>query len=735
MRYAIFSDIHGNLPAWERVLADLRSLQADVLICLGDVVGYGPKPEEVLGGIRSVTDHFVLGNHDAAAAGIIDPDMFNDHAKSVVLWTREQLSADSLQFLNDVPLELETPDLLFVHAEVPEPGRFGYIVDEDDARASFAARDHFVTFVGHTHHPECFERLPTGLIRKMGDAERELDPNCRYIINVGSVGEPRDPREIKARYVIYDSDTRQVYFRRIDFDTDRYREELGSTSLTHAPYFLHALDHQDAEVETQDMQVLAHAASGLLSKRRALVVPDSVARQKPKPRPAPAGRGANQALTISLIVSSLLLIAGMGYWFFLREEEEDAVVSALQDVLPGVTEILDEPAGEIGAERGEVVVASRSGERVEASPEETVDKAAKMPLPKVVSLASTRSPSSPSVAPTAVASPSTSEVVPAASPPQMVPKKEESIRFWFDMDTAPSAVGALTDRSGTVTLANGKPGKPFSPIAPTVIPYDKRENLGAIASGAWKEEEPSGQFSLRGDRSFTFEGWVMMAPGKRPYRIAGTNDGEVGWCVDMKPAEEVEGPGIARFFYQNGEHQIAAMSTEVGFYQTGAHHFAAVWNHQEGTMSFYFDQELIDQAALSPGAIASGKPLPFYIGTKKNPKSIGVDEFRFTQEALHPRRFLTGSSRQSVDLPRPVVAFDASQPEPFHEWDVQGDIKDPSLTKYQLGGLPTLFLNGNAFLQRKAVLNRGDDTFTFVALFSPHRLAGKQRICDQAQRG
>ncbi|MEM0970391.1 MAG: LamG-like jellyroll fold domain-containing protein, partial [Verrucomicrobiota bacterium] len=226
-----------------------------------------------------------------------------------------------------------------------------------------------------------------------------------------------------------------------------------------------------------------------------------------------------------------------------------------------------------------------------------------------------------------------------------------------------------------------------------------------------------------------------MAPGKRPYRIAGTNDGEVGWCVGMKPAEEVEGPGIARFFYQNGEHRIAAMSTEVGFYQTGAHHFAAVWNHREGTMSFYFDQELIDQAALSPGAIASGKPLPFYIGTKKNPKSIGVDEFRFTQEALHPRRFLTGSSRQSVDLPRPVVAFDASQPEPFHEWDVQGDIKDPSLTKYQLGGLPTLFLNGNAFLQRKAVLNRGDDTFTFVALFSPHRLAGKQRICDQAQRG
>ena len=162
IRYAIFSDVHGNLPAWEQVLADIQNLNAEMLICIGDVVGYGPKPQEVLDGIRSVTNHFVLGNHDAAAVSIIDPAMFNEHAHAVVLWTRAALQQESLQFLSQVPLELETPDLLFVHAEVPEPGRFGYIDTEIDAAASFSAREHFVTFVGHTHHPECFEQSAFG---------------------------------------------------------------------------------------------------------------------------------------------------------------------------------------------------------------------------------------------------------------------------------------------------------------------------------------------------------------------------------------------------------------------------------------------------------------------------------------------------------------------------------------------------------------------------------------------
>ena len=95
MRYAIFSDIHGNLVAWNQVLQDIKALDADVLICLGDVVGYGPLPEDVLNAIRAETDHFVIGNHHAAAVGLLDASAFNDHARNVIECTAQQLSPES----------------------------------------------------------------------------------------------------------------------------------------------------------------------------------------------------------------------------------------------------------------------------------------------------------------------------------------------------------------------------------------------------------------------------------------------------------------------------------------------------------------------------------------------------------------------------------------------------------------------------------------------------------------
>ena len=116
MRYAIFSDIHANLPAWNAVHQDMVELQADILVCLGDVVGYGPLPREVLSAIRGVTENFVLGNHDAAAVGIMDPSLFNKNAEKVIRWTRDQLAPESLDFLNKTPLGIDTGDLLFVHA-------------------------------------------------------------------------------------------------------------------------------------------------------------------------------------------------------------------------------------------------------------------------------------------------------------------------------------------------------------------------------------------------------------------------------------------------------------------------------------------------------------------------------------------------------------------------------------------------------------------------------------------
>lgn len=316
MRYAIFSDIHGNLPAWQKVLEDIRSLEADVLICLGDVVGYGPKPQEVLDGIRAATDYFVLGNHDAAAAGILDPSIFNDQAHAIVLWTRDHLNQESLEFLRDLPLKISTEDLLFVHAEASEPGRFHYIDNATIATENFVGSHHFATFVGHTHHPLVYERNPFGMVTTYPDEDRSLHPNCRYIINVGSAGEPRNPDDIRARYVIYDDDTKKVFFRRIDFDPEVYRRDLASTSLTHTPYFLQVLDHKETLEAAQfhAMEAPAEGISQVKTSQRKLVFPEPGS-MATKPKPLPLRSSQKSSPVASLIVTGLLLLGlGAGYW-------------------------------------------------------------------------------------------------------------------------------------------------------------------------------------------------------------------------------------------------------------------------------------------------------------------------------------------------------------------------------------------------------------------------------------
>lgn len=246
MRYAVFSDIHANLQAWNAVLEDMRELEADVLVCLGDVIGYGPMPEQVLTSVRAETQNFVIGNHDAAAVGVyIDSDLFNDHAKHAIEWTREQLSEDSKRFLAETPLTLETEDILFVHAEISEPSRFGYVTDIHSAAENLVSNDHFLTFVGHTHHPIIFARDPNGETHGLSDEDCQLQEGNRYIVNVGSVGEPRDPDDVRARYVIYDDDTREVFFRRIEFDHGAYRKDLAESGLGVVPFFLKVLDHSE----------------------------------------------------------------------------------------------------------------------------------------------------------------------------------------------------------------------------------------------------------------------------------------------------------------------------------------------------------------------------------------------------------------------------------------------------------------------------------------------------------
>jgi len=247
MRYAIFSDIHANRQAWGAALVDIRNTKPDVIVCLGDTVGYGPMPEKVLASVRNEVDIMVLGNHDAAAFGGIDPSIFNDEAKAAVEWTTKNLSQDSLDYLRDLPLTAVKNDILFTHAEVANPLSWGYIDTIDEAKVNFALSDNFITFVGHTHRPTIFDQNQLGKIREHPDKNVSLIESHRYIVNVGSVGDPRNPDDLRGRYVIYEPDTRTVFFRKFTFDTDMYRVDRKATELEYKPYFLKLLDHQTTQ--------------------------------------------------------------------------------------------------------------------------------------------------------------------------------------------------------------------------------------------------------------------------------------------------------------------------------------------------------------------------------------------------------------------------------------------------------------------------------------------------------
>ncbi len=242
MRYAIFSDVHANRQAWEAVREDIVKQEADTLVCLGDVVGYGPRPLEVLAALRAVTANFVLGNHDAAACGRLDPSIFNERARTVIEWTRQQLDEDALQFLMQVPLQMDGQELRFVHAEIVEPGEFGYVEGIAAAGVNLKAMTGSLGFIGHTHLPLAYT-MPVrgGPVKQLPPHDFPVERGQRYIINVGSVGEPRTT-DVRASYVIYDDVARKVSYRRVAFDVEAYKADLAESGLDILPYFVQVVD-------------------------------------------------------------------------------------------------------------------------------------------------------------------------------------------------------------------------------------------------------------------------------------------------------------------------------------------------------------------------------------------------------------------------------------------------------------------------------------------------------------
>ena len=234
MRYLILSDIHANWEALQAVLADAES-EYDRILCCGDVVGYGANPDAVAEWVRENVAHIVRGNHDKACAGLEDLDWFNPVARLSAVWTQQAMQAENIDYLRDLPRGPErVADFEILHGSPLDEDE--YVVSEQDAAQLAPYLDSKTLFFGHTHlqggflcHRNGVKRLPR--VRSDAQAEiLELEPDLNYLINPGSVGQPRDG-DPRAAYALYEPKPHLVTLRRVAYDIAEAQKKILAAGL------------------------------------------------------------------------------------------------------------------------------------------------------------------------------------------------------------------------------------------------------------------------------------------------------------------------------------------------------------------------------------------------------------------------------------------------------------------------------------------------------------------------
>ena len=220
MRWAILSDVHGNLPALNAVMDRIdRDSATDGILFLGDVLGYGAYPNECMDILRDRASVWVAGNHDHGVLDRTNLRVFNEYAREAILWCREQLSADHRKFIEEVPLVHEADRFTCVHATPDSPLAWDYIFTIAEAQRAFGALENEVCFFGHSHVPIILEERPGGGIQVLHNTEMVLQPNHRYLINPGSVGQPRDGNP-DAAFGTFDTETNTYRLVRVGYNID-----------------------------------------------------------------------------------------------------------------------------------------------------------------------------------------------------------------------------------------------------------------------------------------------------------------------------------------------------------------------------------------------------------------------------------------------------------------------------------------------------------------------------------
>ena len=230
MKYIIFSDVHSNLEAVKGFSQAIEFIDHDKKVCLGDIVGYNADPNLVVEWIRDDINLVLAGNHDYAVLKKTDISRFNPAAYQACAWTRSVLKPINKEFLDTLPILKEEDGICWVHSSPFEPTEWHYVSTGQSAKTNFDYFKQTLCFLGHSHLPGIFEQNKNNRIYSLGTSKTELDPDSRYIINVGSLGQPRDGNS-KPIFVVFDSLSNVVEFHRFSYDFPSTQQKIRTCGL------------------------------------------------------------------------------------------------------------------------------------------------------------------------------------------------------------------------------------------------------------------------------------------------------------------------------------------------------------------------------------------------------------------------------------------------------------------------------------------------------------------------
>ncbi|MGB0644133.1 MAG: LamG-like jellyroll fold domain-containing protein, partial [Akkermansiaceae bacterium] len=476
-----------------------------------------------------------------------------------------------------------------------------------------------------------FELSADGSVQELLDTTCGLDAEKRYIINVGSVGEPRNPDDLSSRYAVYDVEKREIDFRHVEFDIVAYRRDLDATNLDLRPYFLRVYEQvfegRKAVVSSGgslvDMQV-SHDSAALVDLKQVSTIV-----QLSNSGTMLASAQPSRTPLYALGTAAILIIASLIFWV-----TKENPPSPSQNDRPVVSKKKE----------------SLSKEKPKKEPEEKERREVIDPKIAISKLPAKQAP------PKAKPNPPDPEPIPTEPEKEGIQSDLEPVvevnekkakSTWWRMNKE-AAESSLVDNSGQIKLGLVRPGKATRAIAPDPVPLNQAANDSALILGIWQEEKADGIFSLNTESSYTFEGWFIADKLRRPIFLLGTRTGEgednQGWHIDLRPPARGKKEEQMAFFYDSGTQRVQALAEAVKVADKKPHHFAITWNHEfsndEGEMALFLDGTKVAAASVAHSNIPGEQTNPLRIGSLGNKTPIALDEIRFTRKALQPHEFL-----------------------------------------------------------------------------------------------